>query len=164
MSISQAEHNFALATAVADANRTKASVGNHACVAVAAALASMRGVRLAAAAGTAIGTSSSAGAAKSATEAKKPKPPVDPLHFVAVNPNFKVDRWGTYKAHYGPIKKFVDKCKTTNPLSSIPYDTSVDSCPSYHNKNMCNGQCGRAENLKPHTVEQDAHLGLWEAT
>ena len=100
-------------------------------------------------------------AEKLATRAKLPEPPADLLNIVVMNPNFKEDCWGTYKANCSPIKKVVNKCKTTNPLPPSSYDMSIDSCPSYHTKVMCNRQCGRAEDNTHHMVDQDIPLGLW---
>ena len=37
------------------------------------------------------------------------------LNFVVVNPNFKEDRWGSYKTHCSPMRKVVRDFKTTTP-------------------------------------------------
>ena len=61
------------------------------------------------------------------------------------------------------MQKVVNNCKATNTLPPIPYDASVDSCPSYHTKRMCNECCSCAADHKGHTVYQDDPLGIWAA-
>ena len=100
-----------------------------------------------------MGTDSGAAVAKSATKAKKPKPPSNPLNLVVVNLDCKENRWVTYKSHCGSMQKVVNKCKTMNPLPLRPYHASINICPSYHSKEMCKGRCSLVEDQKPHMVE-----------
>ena len=158
----QAEHNSNVATAVIAVIGTNTPVGDCACDASTAVITITRGGRPAAVLPT-MGTASVAAAhAKSAANAKKVKSLVDPLNVVVLNPDYNKVRWDTHKAHCGPMTKVIDDCRETIPPTPPRYsDMAVNLPPSYDIKVVCNWQCGRASNHKPHTSDKDAPLMNW---
>ena len=125
LTITQAEHNAAIAAVVASAVGTNTPAGDRACASASAASAStinpMRGGRPAAVVpptDTAAGAADNAGTAdtKLAANAKKEKSPADPLSILVVNPDHNKARWGTHKAHCVHMSKAVEDCRGKNTL------------------------------------------------
>ena len=120
LSITRAEHDASISSAIVDATGTNAPAGDCDHAADAAAITSIRGGQPATAVAPSKGTASGAAVAKLAAEAKNPKPTADPLKVVVVNPDYDESHWVTYKAHCRPMRKVVDDFKATNPLPSAP--------------------------------------------
>ena len=161
LAITWAKHNAAVADAVAAAVSNNSPDGDRARTANAAITYVRRGPPDAAV--PPMDTAAGVVDAKSAADAKKAKSPADPPNIVVVNLDYNKARWGTHKARYIPMRTVVEDCRATNPLSPRLYNAAVYCCLSYHIKGVCNGQCGRTSDNKPHMADQDAPLVNWTA-